>query len=125
VSGAARADLLVFDRDPQSTHLLTDVLGASPSLQKAVVAWLSDRETQFFVVGTTGGVPQQTFTLGARDLQQLQAQVLPEAIALIDEAARASATCAAVNPALTRQVAEAWSVASGRQNGGGDGGLRS
>ena len=125
MSNAARAELLVFDRDPQSTHLLTDVLGASPSLQKAVVAWLSDRETLFFVVGTTGGVRQQTFTLGARDLQQLQEQVLPEAIGLIDPAARGAATCTAVNPALMRQVATAWAAASGRQNGGGDGGLRS
>lgn len=114
MSNAAPAELLVFDRDPQSTHLLTDVLGASPSLQKAVVAWLADRETLFFVVGTTGGARQQTFTLGARDLQQLQARVLPEAIGLIDEAARAAATCTAVNPAFTRQVAQAWAAASAR-----------
>jgi hypothetical protein len=113
-SAAPRAELLVFDRDPQSTHLLTDVLSGAPALQKAVVAWLADRETLFFVVGTTGGVRQQTFTLGARDLQQLQERVLPEAIGLIDAVARDAATCTAVNPALARQVAQAWAAASGR-----------
>jgi hypothetical protein len=103
-----RAELLVFDRDPQSTHLLSDVVQSSPALQKALVAWLADRETKFFIVGTTGGARQQTFTLGARDLQQLQQRVLPEALALIDDAARADAQCIAVNPALRNEIAQAW-----------------
>jgi hypothetical protein len=114
VSPAPRAELLVFDRDPQSTHLLTDVLQAAPALQKAVVAWLADRETLFFIVGTTGGARQQTFTLGARDLQELQDRVLPEAIELIDAGSRDAATCTAVNPSLARQVASAWAAAAAR-----------
>jgi hypothetical protein len=112
VSASPRAELLVFDRDPPSTHLLSEVVQSSPALQKTVFAWLADRETKFFVVGTTGGAKQRTFTLGARDLQQLQDSVLPEAIGLIDAAARSAATCDAVNPALRDEIARAWAAAS-------------
>jgi hypothetical protein len=112
VNPASRAELLVFDRDPQSTHLLSDVVQASPALQKALVAWLADRATKFFIVGTTGGARQRTFTLGARDLAQLRESVMREAIGLMDAEARPGASCSAVNPALREQIAQAWQEAS-------------
>jgi hypothetical protein len=115
---AATADLLVFDRGPESVHLLTEVVQSSPALQKVVVAWLADRNTQFFVVGTTGGATQKTFTLGARDVPHLRDKVLAEAIALIDPSALANATCSAVDAKMTKQIAAAWASALAAANRG-------
>lgn len=80
------------------------------AMRSMAAAWLAEPSVEYFALVSTGGAQPQTGTLGARDLEHLLNDVLPDAVGLIAEDALTDSVCTSIDPALKQQLAARWAA---------------